>query len=81
MIFKILSKMNQTHLEALSWLTSCQFATLRLDNLEYFSSKTGECMAQLSQECVACVLLLAHTVSMSPWSLDWGFPKVTHSLL
>lgn len=38
-------------------------------------------MAQPSQECVACVLLLAQAVSVSPWPLDWGFPKVTHSLL
>lgn len=80
-IFKILFKMNQTHLEALSLPTWGQFAILELDDLEhFFSSKICECMAQLSQECLAYVLLLEDTVPVSPWSLDWGPPPVTHSL-
>lgn len=73
--------MNKIHLEAQSLPICCQFAILGLDDIIFLLIQKW---VSIGHSCTKSVptdfLLLAEIMPVNPWSLNWGHPKVTHSL-
>lgn len=74
--------MNKIHLEAESLPICCQFAILGLDDIIFLLIQKW---VSIGHSCTKSVptdfLLLAEIMPVNPWSLNWGHPKVTHSLV
>ena len=74
--------MNKIHLEAQSLPICCQFAILGLDDIIFLLIQKWVSVGHSCPKGVPTdFLLLAEIMPVNPWSLNWGHPKVTHSLV